>query len=750
MLSFLKRLRKKANPFVYTDQRMQVKKLLEAELAQSRHVVLLYLDIIKLSEIEAKFGQLVTSRVLQQMDHALLEACRQVMEPPVRLIAVQKLWGDDYAVYISAKNEVSDIFLHGLCVDLKQEVESELNRQLTYSHMSEVSVHIGYANVSGAELSKEMYSSVKFASQMAKYELMSNEFKHMQQFRTIMEKEDIHTVLQPIVSLKTGVPLGWESLVRGPEGSPFYSPEPLFSFAEQTGRSFQLESMCRRKAIERLQEMHPSAKLFINLDARSIDDPFLLRGHVFKLMEEYQMNPHNIVFEITERHAIKNFEAFRTVIQEYRKKGYLIAVDDAGAGYSSLEAIAEIYPDYIKLDMALIRNIDSDPVKQALVETFVQFANKVKCRIIGEGIETEKELETLITLGVDYGQGYWLGRPRREFAPTTDEAINKIRELEQERQPIVLEESTNRVGDIVMNTICVSQETLVRDVHHILERNTRIDSIVVLDGQKPKGLIMRFQLYRILGGQYAVSLYYEKSVAQIMNNSPLIVDSRKNIEKVAKLSMERESFHLYDVIIVTEKENYIGVVSVQSLLDRLAKARLEIAAVSNPLTGLPGNLRIEREISSRLSQEQPFMVLYCDLDKFKWFNDQYGFETGDEIIRRTAQMMATAIRVTGSKGSFLGHIGGDDFILVGPCSEIEGIVAYVLEYFDSYFVEFEQRGEGEKPALSISLAAVRCEPGAYCTPNQVAEMAAKVKKAAKQIPGTSFVEDCELTQSIPH
>ncbi|BAU29489.1 diguanylate cyclase (GGDEF)-like protein [Aneurinibacillus soli] len=750
MLPFLKRLRKKANPFVYTDQRMQVKKLLEAELAQSRHVVLLYLDIIKLSEIEAKFGQLVTSRVLQQMDHALLAACRQVMEPPVRLIAVQKLWGDDYAVYISAKHEVSDIFLHGLCVDLKQEVERELNRQLTYSHMSEVSVHIGYANVSGAELSKEMYSSVKFASQMAKYELMSNEFKHMQQFRTIMEKEDIHTVLQPIVSLKTGVPLGWESLVRGPEGSPFYSPGPLFSFAEQTGRSFQLESMCRRKAIDRLQEMHPSAKLFINLDARSIDDPFLLRGHVFKLMEEYQLNPHNIVFEITERHAIKNFESFRTVIQEYRKKGYLIAVDDAGAGYSSLEAIAEIYPDYIKLDMALIRNIDSDPVKQALVETFVQFANKVKCRIIGEGIETEKELETLIQLGVDYGQGYWLGRPKREFAPTNDEAINKIRELEQERQPIVLDESTNRVGDIVMSTICVNKEASVREVHHILERNTRIDSIVVLDGQKPKGLIMRFQLYRVLGGQYGVPLYYEKSVAQIMNNSPLVVDSRQNIEKVAKLSMERESFHLYDVIIVTEKENYIGVVSVQSLLDRLAKARLEIAAVSNPLTGLPGNLRIEREIASRLSQAELFMVLYCDLDKFKWFNDQYGFETGDEIIRRTAQMMATAIRVTGSKGSFLGHIGGDDFILIGPPAEIEGIVAYILEYFSSHFVEFEQRGEGGKPVLSISLAAVRCEPGKYSTANQVAEMAAKVKKAAKQISGTSFVEDCELAQSMPH
>ncbi|GED14605.1 EAL domain-containing protein [Aneurinibacillus migulanus] len=603
MLSLFKNLRKIKTPVVYTDQRVQVKKRLENELAAGRHVVLLYLDIMRLSDIELKFGYMAAGRILQHMDQALLVACRHSLTPPTRLIAIQKLWADDYAVYLSFEQHYTDALVHQICITLKHEVEKVLNRKITHSHISNIEVHIGYAKIEGLDLAKDMYSSVKLASQMAKCGFMSEEFRQMQEFRRIMEQEDIHTVIQPIVSLKTGIPLGWETLVRGPENSHFHSPGRLFSFAQKTGASFQLESLCRRYAIKRLEQLRPSEKLFINLDARSIDDPFLLRGRVFKLMEQYQLNPHNIVFEITERHAIKNFASFRAIIQAYRKKGYLIAVDDAGAGYSSLEAIAEIYPDYIKLDMALIRNIDSDAVKQALVETFVQFADKVKCRIIGEGIETESELETLVKLGVDYGQGFLLGRPSRDSAPITEQAINKLRQLQEERSMNLFEEPSGKIGDIIRSTVCVSQDTLVREVHHIFERNAKIDSIVVLEDRAPRGLIMRFQLYKILGGQYGIALYYEKPVSQLMNHSPLIVDRRENIELVAKTAMERQSFHLYDVIIITEKDKYVGVVTVQSLLDMLAKAKLEIAAVSNPLTGLPGNVRIDREIAARVKKE---------------------------------------------------------------------------------------------------------------------------------------------------
>ncbi|WCK54550.1 GGDEF domain-containing protein [Aneurinibacillus sp. Ricciae_BoGa-3] len=749
MRSFLDSLFKHKVPFIYTDQRYQVKKLLKEQFARSKTIVLFYLDIKNMSEIEAKFGFQEAGHILIQLERVLLDASHSVLRGEAALIAIQKLWGDDYAVYLSWEGTYKDEIMKELCLDLKREVEDKVNKRVTYPNINPIEVHIGYAKIDGDDLVKEMYTSVKYASQMAKFGIMSREFKNIELFNHILETEDIHMVAQPIVSLKTGALLGWESLLRGPEGSAFYSPADLFDCAQKTGRSFQLESLCRRKAIDNFKYIESSCKLFINLDARSIDDPFLLRGEIFKQMERYRLTPHNIVFEITERHAIKNFDSFREIIQEYRKKGYLIAVDDAGAGYSSLEAIAEIYPDYIKLDMALIRNVDIDPIKQALLETFVKFANKVKCKIIAEGIETESELETLINLGVDYGQGFILGRPNKEFLSIREEAGKFIKHLNWNNKTTD-EEYTNKVGDILTSTICVTKDTLVREVHYIFERNNKIDSLVIVNDKQPIGLIMRSQIYQILGGQYGSSLYYEKSISQIMNKSPLIVDKRTKIDEVAKLAMDRVSFHLYDVIIVTENDKYLGIVSVQSLLDMLAKVQLEMAAVSNPLTGLPGNIRIEKEISKRLNNKQDFSVIYCDLDKFKFFNDQYGFEIGDEIILRTAKILATANRVIGDKQGFVGHIGGDDFIIITDPAYARQYGDYIKEHFYSQF----KGGEGlrvesiNQDTLCISLACLNCLPGRYNTPLQVSEMAAKVKKAAKQINGLSFVEDEYLLQKV--
>jgi diguanylate cyclase (GGDEF)-like protein len=749
MWSFVDKMFKHKVPFIYTDQRYQVKKLLKAQFALSRTIVLFYLDIKNMSEIEAKFGFQEAGHILSQLERVLLAASHSVLRDKADLVAIQKLWGDDYAVYIGWEDDFNDEIFKKICLDLKREVEDKINKQVTFTNINPIQIHIGYAKMGGDDLDKEMYSTVKFASQMAKHGVLSEEFKNMQLFHHIIDTEDIHMVAQPIVSFKTGNPLGWESLLRGPEGSPFYSPGKLFASAEKTGRTFRLESLCRRKSIDNLKYLNPSCKLFINLDARSIDDPFLLRGEIFKRLEKYQLNPHNIVFEITERHAIKNFNLFREIIQEYRKKGYLIAVDDAGAGYSSLEAIAEIYPDYIKIDMALIRNIDVDPVKQALLETFVKFSNKVKCKLIAEGIETESELETVINLGVDYGQGFILGRPNKKFLPISEEAVCEIQRLKQDDKKSA-EEYTNNVGDILTSTICVTKDTLVREVHHIFERNNKVDSVVILNEKQPIGLIMRFQIYQILGGQYGISLYYEKSISQIMNNSPLMVDKRTKIDEVAKLAMERASFHLYDVVIVTENDKYLGIVSVQSLLDMLAKVQLELAAVSNPLTGLPGNTRIEKEISKRLDKKQDFSVIYCDLDKFKFFNDQYGFEMGDEIILRTAQMLAASNRVIGDKEGFIGHIGGDDFIIITDPEYAREYGDYIMNHFYSHFsgVEGLVVQAIEQNTLSISLACVNCLPGRYKTPLQVSEMAAKVKKAAKQINGLCFVEDRHLLQEV--
>jgi EAL domain-containing protein (putative c-di-GMP-specific phosphodiesterase class I) len=117
------------------------------------------------------------------------------------------------------------------------------------------------------------------------------------------------------------------------------------------------------------------------------------------MLEAAGLSPQNVVLEITERHSIRNFTLFYKTLAHYRGQGYKIAIDDAGTGYSGLSSIAEITPDFIKVDMSLIRGINRDPVRRALMETMISLADKIGSRVIAEGIETREEAMTLAETG---------------------------------------------------------------------------------------------------------------------------------------------------------------------------------------------------------------------------------------------------------------------------------------------------------------------------------------------------------------
>lgn len=231
-------------------------------------------------------------------------------------------------------------------------------------------------------------------------------------FYSILAEKTVHTLFQPIVSLQNGHIHGYEALSRGPVGTSFYSPVHLFSFAEKEGCLYRLEKLARELAIQNATPLlSHDEKIFINISAQVIYDPNFTPGHTISLLSEYNLSPEQIVFEITERSAIHDFAAFREVLYHYRQQGFKIAIDDAGAGYSSLQAISELTPDYIKVDRSLIQHIDQKEVKQSILEAFVTFAQKTNAQLIAEGIETKEELKQVISLGIDYAQGFIFGRP---------------------------------------------------------------------------------------------------------------------------------------------------------------------------------------------------------------------------------------------------------------------------------------------------------------------------------------------------
>ncbi|WP_175638311.1 EAL domain-containing protein [Metabacillus schmidteae] len=220
---------------------------------------------------------------------------------------------------------------------------------------------------------------------------------------------------QPIVHYHSNTIFGFEALSRGPINSPFYRPDSLFPYAEKEGLLYSLEKIAREKTFEASKGNLHNQKLFINLNACVIYDRQFNPGHTISLLKQYEIEPQNVVFEITERNAINDFEAFRNALNHYREQGFQIAVDDAGAGYSSLQSISELMPDYIKVDRSLIRGIDFNEVKSNILEAFVTFAKKMNSKIIAEGIETEAELKRVMSLGIEFGQGFFIAKPGSTF-----------------------------------------------------------------------------------------------------------------------------------------------------------------------------------------------------------------------------------------------------------------------------------------------------------------------------------------------
>lgn len=222
----------------------------------------------------------------------------------------------------------------------------------------------------------------------------------------------ITPVYQPIISLKNGAVYGYEALSRCPENRWFQGPEQLFSFASDEGMVYTLDRLARERAIECSAGLSSQQKLFINITAQIMNDPFFTPGQTLLLLERYGLSPTNVVFEITERSSIEDFGAAKRTLGHYRNQGYQIAIDDAGAGYSSLQSIVELEPDYIKIDRSLIRDIHRDGMKEHIVHTFIDLAAKMGVSLVAEGIETEAELLHMEAMGVHYAQGYYLGKPR--------------------------------------------------------------------------------------------------------------------------------------------------------------------------------------------------------------------------------------------------------------------------------------------------------------------------------------------------
>ncbi len=178
------------------------------------------------------------------------------------------------------------------------------------------------------------------------------------ELQNILAHKQIEAVFQPIVSLTEGTVLGYEALSRGPQDSVLHRPDSLFQAAAEFNLVWELEYLCRTKALEKAQKVISSNLIFINVDPKIFYDSRFQKGYTKELIAQLSADVGNVIFEITEKTAIEDYTNFRKALDNYKSQGYKIAIDDTGSGYSGLRLLAQSYPHFIKVDMELIRGID--------------------------------------------------------------------------------------------------------------------------------------------------------------------------------------------------------------------------------------------------------------------------------------------------------------------------------------------------------------------------------------------------------
>ncbi|WP_446899434.1 GGDEF domain-containing protein [Clostridium sp. LBM24168] len=568
----------------------------------------------------------------------------------------------------------------------------------------------------------------------------------------ILSCGSISTVFQPIVSLKDASIIGYEALSRGPEDSILHFPNKLFSVAESCNRVWDLELLCRLKAIEKANRIDKDKLLFINVDPRIFKDDRFKSGFTKEFLKENGISSNSIIFEITEKTAIEDYKSFKVALDNYINQGYKIAIDDMGTGYSGLKTLMETRPHYVKIDISFIKGIDKDIFKQKLVKTFLELAHSTNMEIIAEGIETESELLKLINLGVTIGQGYFIQRPSGTFLDISENVRKKIMKYSKIQSNKF---EKNYVGSIAIKNPAFSLVTKSKDIKKFFD-NSGIMGACIEESGYPIGLIMQHDLDYALATQYGLSVFSKRSVSLVMDSSPLIVDYYTSISDASKIAMDRPSKKIYDYVIVTKGNKYYGIVTIKNLLEYTLEFEKNRAKNLNPLTGLPGNEIINENIYNMLHHNANFFLIYADLNNFKIYNDTYGFENGDKVLKFTARLIEEQTKKFCTYNGFVGHIGGDDFVcIIENEKEIcEKLCQSIISKFDSKILDFFNEKDksngyiesldrkGNKDIFPLTSIALGCMYGNFTRFKEIDEIGmhmSKIKKKAKKNKNSSYV-----------
>jgi EAL domain-containing protein (putative c-di-GMP-specific phosphodiesterase class I)/GGDEF domain-containing protein len=382
-------------------------------------IVVLYFNFVRYSKIEEIYGWEKLDAVLETTALAVREFLDDTSPHPSRLMV--SFTNDDDFIFFHVPATGVAAATEGEITEMVARLQRHVATRIEALHGEDIAalfdIYVGRAHVyynPKIRLERLIYRGIREAAQAARSIEQRERARKVADLRSSLRERGVYVDYHPIVHADTEEIFGYEALARGVLRS-LRSPEVMFEVAEEADLIWELSRLCRARALEGLQSrLNPGESLFINVDPHDFSDPLFGEKEV--------ANPERVVLEITERTAIKDYPKFRERLKVLREIGYRFAVDDAGSGYAGLGSIANLEPDFIKLDISLITAIDTNFIKQNLVETMVKFANDHGAMVIAEGVERAEEFMTVRNLGVHLVQGFFLHKPSSMLVPKPTQA----------------------------------------------------------------------------------------------------------------------------------------------------------------------------------------------------------------------------------------------------------------------------------------------------------------------------------------
>ena len=384
--------------------------------ARSGALAVLIADASSLGALERRYGSEAHEGALAQLATILGAACNEIV-PGRAVVARGEIGRGELVAMIPCARAETELFTKGLPA-IERAIRVLLARQgarAVYPYLRELpTIAVGRAYVLRNPLFAaltQIRDTIEAARSDANLNLQIATRARRRSFEDVLVHERVHSVYEPIVDARTLTVFGYEALIRGQDGTAFASPLQLFDVATEEGLLFELDCLCRRAALVGAGGFPEGAKLFMNIRPSSFHDPNFQLDALQRTLDGCGLAPSDVVFEISEQESIENYEIFREARDAYGKLGFQFALDDTGVGYASLEAVAELTPEFIKVDRVFVHGIDQDPVRQTILRALQSLARELNSQIVGEGLDTLEELRMLDTLGIPFGQGWLFGKP---------------------------------------------------------------------------------------------------------------------------------------------------------------------------------------------------------------------------------------------------------------------------------------------------------------------------------------------------